>query len=75
MTAIPAMGKVVTGDGQPYRYLVESIRRFPDPRAFARMIERRPASRGSAIATCPAASSPSIRAGGSEHTAMLTTFR
>jgi demethylmenaquinone methyltransferase / 2-methoxy-6-polyprenyl-1,4-benzoquinol methylase len=27
-TVIPAVGKVVTGDGQPYRYLVESIRTF-----------------------------------------------
>ena len=27
--AIPAMGKVVAGDGAPYRYLVESIRQFP----------------------------------------------
>lgn len=35
---IPAMGKVVTGDGEPYRYLVESIRQFPRPPAFARMI-------------------------------------
>jgi demethylmenaquinone methyltransferase / 2-methoxy-6-polyprenyl-1,4-benzoquinol methylase len=37
-TAIPAMGKMVTGDGEPYRYLVESIRKFPRPDAFARMI-------------------------------------
>ena len=29
--AIPAMGKVVTGDGAAYRYLVESIRKFPPP--------------------------------------------
>jgi demethylmenaquinone methyltransferase/2-methoxy-6-polyprenyl-1,4-benzoquinol methylase len=34
-TAIPAIGKVVTGDGEPYRYLVESIRRFPSPELFA----------------------------------------
>jgi demethylmenaquinone methyltransferase/2-methoxy-6-polyprenyl-1,4-benzoquinol methylase len=27
-TAIPAIGKVVTGDGAPYRYLVESIAEF-----------------------------------------------
>ncbi|MBL8895586.1 MAG: bifunctional demethylmenaquinone methyltransferase/2-methoxy-6-polyprenyl-1,4-benzoquinol methylase UbiE, partial [Rhizobiales bacterium] len=39
MTAIPAMGKVVTGDGQPYRYLVESIRTFPDQERFKAMIE------------------------------------
>lgn len=37
-TAIPAMGKIVTGDGEPYRYLVESIRRFPTPERFADMI-------------------------------------
>jgi demethylmenaquinone methyltransferase / 2-methoxy-6-polyprenyl-1,4-benzoquinol methylase len=36
--AIPAMGKVVTGDGGAYRYLVESIRRFPPPELFAEMI-------------------------------------
>ncbi len=38
-TAIPAIGKVVTGDGQPYRYLVESIRKFPNPERFRSMIE------------------------------------
>jgi demethylmenaquinone methyltransferase/2-methoxy-6-polyprenyl-1,4-benzoquinol methylase len=37
--AIPALGKVITGDGEPYRYLVESIRKFPRPEAFAEMIE------------------------------------
>jgi demethylmenaquinone methyltransferase / 2-methoxy-6-polyprenyl-1,4-benzoquinol methylase len=36
---IPALGKAVTGDGAPYRYLVESIRTFPKPEAFKRMIE------------------------------------
>ena len=35
---IPPMGRLVTGDGEPYRYLVESIRRFPRPPAFARLI-------------------------------------
>ncbi len=39
--AVPALGKVVTGDGEPYRYLVESIRKFPRPDAFAAMIRRR----------------------------------
>jgi len=34
-TVIPAVGKVVTGDGQPYRYLVESIRMFPKQEVFA----------------------------------------
>ena len=33
--AIPALGRVVAGDGAPYRYLVESIRRFPTPELFA----------------------------------------
>src|SRR5579871_2495762 len=37
-TAIPALGKVVAGDGEPYRYLVESIREFPPPELFADMI-------------------------------------
>ena len=38
-TVIPAVGKVVTGDGQPYRYLVESIRTFPRQEKFKAMIE------------------------------------
>lgn len=36
--AVPALGKVVTGDGEPYRYLVESIRKFPRPAVFSQMI-------------------------------------
>ena len=36
--AIPAIGKIVTGDGRPYRYLVESIRQFPPPDQFAQTI-------------------------------------
>jgi demethylmenaquinone methyltransferase / 2-methoxy-6-polyprenyl-1,4-benzoquinol methylase len=36
---IPAMGRTVAGDADSYRYLVESIRRFPKPQAFAAMIE------------------------------------
>ena len=35
---IPALGRTVAGDGAPYRYLVESIRRFPAPAIFAEMI-------------------------------------
>ena len=38
MTVIPAVGKVVTGDGDPYRYLVESIQKFPAPHVFEHMI-------------------------------------
>ncbi|MBV9531570.1 MAG: bifunctional demethylmenaquinone methyltransferase/2-methoxy-6-polyprenyl-1,4-benzoquinol methylase UbiE [Bradyrhizobium sp.] len=35
---IPPLGGVVTGDAESYRYLVESIRRFPNPAVFADMI-------------------------------------
>ena len=35
---IPKLGKAVAGDEESYRYLVESIRRFPSPDAFRRMI-------------------------------------
>ncbi len=35
---IPAMGKLVAGDAEPYRYLVESIRRFPGVDSFSDMI-------------------------------------
>jgi ubiquinone/menaquinone biosynthesis methyltransferase len=32
---IPRMGQMVTGDAQPYEYLVQSIRKFPPPEIFA----------------------------------------
>jgi demethylmenaquinone methyltransferase/2-methoxy-6-polyprenyl-1,4-benzoquinol methylase len=35
---IPQLGRAVTGDAESYRYLVESIRKFPKPAAFADMI-------------------------------------
>ena len=35
---VPALGRAVVGDAEPYRYLVESIRRFPRPNAFAEMM-------------------------------------
>lgn len=35
---IPPLGRMVTGDADSYRYLVESIRKFPKPNAFADMI-------------------------------------
>jgi demethylmenaquinone methyltransferase / 2-methoxy-6-polyprenyl-1,4-benzoquinol methylase len=35
---IPPLGRAVTGDAESYRYLVESIRKFPRPGAFAEMI-------------------------------------
>ena len=37
-TMIPRIGKVVARDEESYRYLVESIRRFPRPPAFKKMI-------------------------------------
>ena len=36
--AIPRIGKMVAGDGEPYSYLVESIRKFPNQANFAAMI-------------------------------------
>ena len=35
---IPPLGRAVTGDADSYQYLVESIRKFPKPGAFAEMI-------------------------------------
>jgi demethylmenaquinone methyltransferase/2-methoxy-6-polyprenyl-1,4-benzoquinol methylase len=35
---IPPLGRMITGDADSYRYLVESIRKFPKPGAFAEMI-------------------------------------
>ena len=35
---IPKVGRVVTDDEESYRYLVESIRRFPRPPAFKAMV-------------------------------------
>jgi demethylmenaquinone methyltransferase / 2-methoxy-6-polyprenyl-1,4-benzoquinol methylase len=35
---IPALGRAVAQDAEAYRYLVESIRRFPRPAAFAEMM-------------------------------------
>jgi len=36
---LPWLGQAVTGDADSYRYLAESIRRFPDQAAFAARIE------------------------------------
>ncbi|MEN3348043.1 MAG: demethylmenaquinone methyltransferase / 2-methoxy-6-polyprenyl,4-benzoquinol methylase [Bradyrhizobium sp.] len=35
---IPPLGRAITGDAESYQYLVESIRKFPRPPAFAEMI-------------------------------------
>jgi demethylmenaquinone methyltransferase/2-methoxy-6-polyprenyl-1,4-benzoquinol methylase len=36
---IPALGGLVAGDRDSYQYLVESIRRFPDQKAFAGLMQ------------------------------------
>ena len=38
MKLVPRIGKAIAGDADSYRYLVESIRRFPDMAAFGAMI-------------------------------------
>jgi demethylmenaquinone methyltransferase/2-methoxy-6-polyprenyl-1,4-benzoquinol methylase len=40
MNVVPKIGKAVAGDEESYRYLVESIRRFPPMEAFADMIRK-----------------------------------
>jgi demethylmenaquinone methyltransferase/2-methoxy-6-polyprenyl-1,4-benzoquinol methylase len=37
---IPRVGEAVTGDREAYQYLVESIRKFSKPQAFAKLIEQ-----------------------------------
>jgi demethylmenaquinone methyltransferase / 2-methoxy-6-polyprenyl-1,4-benzoquinol methylase len=36
---VPKLGKLISGDEDSYRYLIESIRRFPDMPGFERMIQ------------------------------------
>ena len=36
---LPAIGEMVAGNREAYQYLAESIRRFPDQKTFAAMIE------------------------------------
>ena len=38
-SVLPRLGEMVAQDGEAYRYLAESIRRFPPQGAFAKMIE------------------------------------
>lgn len=45
LEALPRLGEWVTKDGDAYRYLAESIRRFPPQAAFAAMIARAGLSR------------------------------
>jgi len=37
-SVLPRLGELVAGDGAAYRYLAESIRRFPPQKEFARMV-------------------------------------
>jgi len=39
-TALPAMGKLITGDGESYKYLAESIRMHPDQDTLRGMMEQ-----------------------------------
>jgi demethylmenaquinone methyltransferase/2-methoxy-6-polyprenyl-1,4-benzoquinol methylase len=38
LRVIPRLGELIVGNSEPYRYLVESIRRFPGPERFADML-------------------------------------
>ena len=67
---IPAIGRAVTGDAESYRYLVESIRKFPKPQPFAAMIRAAGFARVG-YRTFPAASSRCIPAGGCSHAASI----
>ncbi|VDQ17401.1 unnamed protein product [Trichobilharzia regenti] len=40
MQMIPVIGQLIAGDWNSYKYLVESIRKFPDQREFAEIIEQ-----------------------------------
>jgi demethylmenaquinone methyltransferase/2-methoxy-6-polyprenyl-1,4-benzoquinol methylase len=46
---IPEIGRAVTGDAESYRYLVESIRRFPDRETFAGMMREAGFARADAM--------------------------
>jgi demethylmenaquinone methyltransferase/2-methoxy-6-polyprenyl-1,4-benzoquinol methylase len=39
-SVLPRLGQAVAGDGPAYRYLAESIRRFPAQAPFARLIAK-----------------------------------
>jgi len=44
-SVLPRLGELVAKDGDAYRYLAESIKKFPPQAAFAKMIERAGLSR------------------------------
>ncbi|MEZ5866703.1 MAG: class I SAM-dependent methyltransferase [Geminicoccaceae bacterium] len=71
---LPALGRVVAGDAASYRYLAESIRRFPDQPTFAELM------RGAGFEqvrwrNLGQVSPPFIPAGGSRTEAMLESPR
>jgi ubiquinone/menaquinone biosynthesis methyltransferase len=39
LNVIPRMGKLIADDEESYRYLVESIRKFPDAETFAEQVQ------------------------------------
>jgi len=45
MSVLPKLGELVAQDAESYRYLAESIRRFPPQAKFAKMIEKAGLSR------------------------------
>jgi len=45
LNVLPRLGQMAAGDAESYRYLAESIRRFPPQGTFARMIEKAGLSR------------------------------
>ena len=44
-SVLPRLGEMVAKDGEAYRYLAESIKKFPPQAVFAKMIERAGLSR------------------------------
>jgi SAM-dependent methyltransferase len=62
--AIPAMGRLVTGDAAPYQYLVESIRQFATQDELADMMRVRVTARRVRSAQQRCAHACSARAGG-----------
>ncbi len=35
---IPSLGKLIVGSSEPYEYLVDSIRSFPSPNEFSKIL-------------------------------------
>ena len=60
--AIPAMGRLVTGDAAPYQYLVESIRQFATQDELADMMRVCHLACGAAMSLCSRAGAHRRRA-------------